>query len=402
VSAYVGVRMLGYAGDRMTHRTSRPYGCGMRALDWLAAAATAVVVVAVCLRIGPVGAGRSLDAGGAALVTGMALALPLARRWPVVMFAAVVSLLTSYVALGFSRGPVLLFGLVALALLRWQTSRRTALWGVAICGTALALGWTVAGDDPQFAMFYVGWSIAAVFLGEIARGRHDRVRRLEERARVLEQSREEELRRRIAEDRLRIARDLHDGVAHALATITVQAGAAARVIDVQPDAARDALLTIRAAGSELLDELGAMLDLLRDGDEPADRAPAPGLDALPSLVTTARERGHAVAMRTGGRLDQVPGRVQTAAYSIAREALANASRHAPGSTIDVEARCDGAGALQVSVRNDRGNTRPAPRPGTGVGLRGMRERATATGGSLEAGALEGGGFRVLARWEAPR
>jgi signal transduction histidine kinase len=181
----------------------------------------------------------------------------------------------------------------------------------------------------------------------------------------------------------------------------VQAGAAARVIDVQPDAARDALVSIRAAGSELLDELGAMLAVLRDQDEPADRAPAPGLDALPSLVTTARERGHAVAMLTEGALDQVPGHVQTAAYGIAREALANASRHAPGSTIDLEARRDISGGLCVTVKNDGPAAAPGP-PGTGVGLRGMRERAAATGGALEASPIDGGGFRVLARWESSR
>ncbi|HWH93336.1 MAG TPA: histidine kinase [Baekduia sp.] len=370
----------------------------------LGAFVIAAVAVGVSLRAGPNGDGDAPGVGGAALVAASALALGLGRWWPSAMFATVASALVAYIALGFSRGPILLIGLVGLASLRWNADRRAALSGVVVLAAGLAVAWALAGDDPRFAVFYLGWSITAVFLAEMALARHDRVRALEERARSLERTREEELRRRIAEDRLRIARDLHDGVAHALATITVQAGAAARVIDAQPDVARGALLTIRSAGAELLDELGAMLAALRqdDGDQPPSRAPRPGLAALATLVATTRERGHAVAMRTDGRLDDVPDQVQTAAYGIAREALANASRHAPGSTIDVEARRDPAGRLRVAITNDGGAARARGAPGTGVGLRGMRERAAATGGSLDAAVTERGGFRVIAEWEAPR
>ena len=158
-------------------------------------------------------------------------------------------------------------------------------------------------------MLFVGWSAAAVFLGDVLRNRRSHLAELEERAHYLERTREEEARRRVAEERLRIARDLHDSVAHAMATINVQAGAAAHVVDRRPAAAKEALTAIQRASADVLDELAAMLDLLRDDGRAAERAPTPGLraDRGPRGVDARRARpGRARGRRPGRRPS--PGR----------------------------------------------------------------------------------------------
>ena len=158
-------------------------------------------------------------------------------------------------------------------------------------------------------MLFVGWSAAAVFLGDVLRNRRSHLAELEERAHYLELTREEEARRRVAEERLRIARDLHDGVAHAMATINVQAGAAAHVVDRRPAAAKEALEAIQRASADVLDELAALLDLLRDDGQQAERAPTPDLSGIEDLVAAldAPVPGRAGGRRPGGDRPQPGG-----------------------------------------------------------------------------------------------
>jgi signal transduction histidine kinase len=247
-------------------------------------------------------------------------------------------------------------------------------------------------------LIFVGWTAAAVFLGDAMRSRRSYLAALEQRARDLEQSREDEARRRVAEERLRIAQDLHDSVAHTMATINVQAGVAAHVIDRHPDKAHDALVVIQQASREVLDELAALLGLLRpDGGNAATLAPTPGPAQLGSLVESARRSGLEVTLQIEHDVGDVPQPVGVALYRIVQESLTNVVRHAgPGARATVTVTEDRDGRLAVEIADDGAGANGTS--GTGVGIVGMRERAEATGGALVAGARPQGGWIVRGVW----
>jgi signal transduction histidine kinase len=343
------------------------------------------------------GSHRPVDAFGYALVIVAGLALAGFRRTPRLVLAVVIIAIGGYVGRHYPNGPILATGLIALLSLTWQTNRRGAIVGAAALCASLGVAGLVAGAEPVLLPFFLGWSTAIVFLGEALRNRRSYVSELEERARTLEHTREEEARRRVAEDRLRIARDLHDGVAHAMATINVQAGAAAHVIDRQPEAAKGALAAIRRASGDVLDELAAMLALLREDDETADRGPTPGIDQIAPLVQATRSTSLHVPLIIDGPTATVPRPVGTAAYRIVQESLTNVLRHAGAKIARVTVRAGDDRSLVIEVCDD--GTGTAGTAGTGVGIRGMRERATSTGGQLEAGRARGGGFVVRATWD---
>ncbi|MGH9077847.1 MAG: sensor histidine kinase, partial [Acidimicrobiales bacterium] len=167
---------------------------------------------------------------------------------------------------------------------------------------------------------------AVVFAGVAVANRRAYVASVEERARLAEQTREEEGRRRVDAERLRIARELHDVVAHSIATINVQAGVAAHVIDDRPDQAKDALVAIKAASKEALRELRGILGVLRSAEEPAVTSPAPGLAQVGVLVDAANRAGLATAVVTTGTPRPLPATVDLAAYRIVQESLTNALR----------------------------------------------------------------------------
>jgi signal transduction histidine kinase len=322
------------------------------------------------------------------------------------MVAVATAVLACIIGRHYPNGPVWITGWVALAALSWWTNRRVALAGAGGMFVVLSIvALAVDGlDAPKIIpLIFLGWSAAAILLGDVLRNRRNYLTGLEERARFLELTREEEARRRVAEDRLRIARDLHDSVAHAMATISVQAGAAAHVIERRPEAAKDALAAIQRASSEVLDELAAMLRLLRDSAESADRAPTPGVEDVGQLVAATRSAGLTVSLAVEGPVERVPATVGTAAYRIVQESLTNVIRHAAATTAGVRVEAGSDGGLLVEVTDDgAGNGAGGSGPGssgTGVGIRGMRERATATGGRLDAGCAPGGGFVVRAVWD---
>jgi signal transduction histidine kinase len=321
------------------------------------------------------------------------------------MVSAVTAALAVYLGRGYPGGPVFVSLFIALYWLATRRGRRVAVMAAVAAAGALVVVGEVAGSGPGVAhLVFVGWAAAAVFFGDAVRTRRAYLAGLEERAVHLEQSREDEARRRVAEERLRIAQDLHDSVAHSMATINVQAGVAEHVIDRHPDRARAALGAIRRASGEVLDELAALLGLVRLGtteDEP--RTPTPGPVGLPSLLESLREAGLEVDLRVDGDLAEVPQPVGVALYRIVQESLTNVVRHArPGATATVTIRRDGDGAVAVEVADDGtthedGPNHPSP-SGAGIGLVGMRERAAATGGTLSAGRRPGGGFLVRASW----
>jgi signal transduction histidine kinase len=319
--------------------------------------------------------------------------------------AVIAVALAVWLGRGYVGGPVFVTLGLALFVLGGTASRRVAfITAAAALGLLVVVG-EVADTSPGLLMHavLVGWSATAALLGDVVRSRREHVAALEERARHLEQTREEETRRRLVEERLSIARDLHDTVAHSMATINVQAGAAAHVIDRQPEQAREALLVIQQASGEVLDELAALLQLLRvDPGEESVKAPTPGLEDLEELVASARRAGLDVTLRVDEGFGDLPRAIGVAAYRIVQESLTNVVRHAGAASATVTLRRDSDGGRSVEILDDGGRTQgAATSAGSGVGIRGMRERAETTGGRLEAGPHPDGGFRVRAAWRTP-
>jgi signal transduction histidine kinase len=223
-----------------------------------------------------------------------------------------------------------------------------------------------------------------VLAAEALRNRRAYIRLLLERLELAERTREEEARRRAEQERLRIARELHDVVAHTLTTINVQAGVAAHLLDRDPGNARDALATIETASHDALQELRTILGILRAaGDGNAPLEPAPDLAAVETLIEQARGTGLEVSLKVEGeRPERLPEAVQLAAFRILQESLTNARRHAPGAATSVTlAYC--ADRLHLAIENDMLRARNG-NGSAGVGILGMRERATALGGTLRA------------------
>jgi signal transduction histidine kinase len=233
---------------------------------------------------------------------------------------------------------------------------------------------------------------SAVFmLGFSVQSRRTRVNALEERAAAMEREREEEARRAVADERLRIAQELHDVVAHSMGVIAVQAGVGAHVLDRDPEEARRALDAISRTSRSTLTEIRRMLGVLR-ADDGAEYAPAPGLGDLPRLVTELGGAGLEVEVRSAGERCELPPGVDFTAYRIVQEALTNVLKHAGPARATVSVGYEPA-ALRISVVDDgrgvNGNS-----SGGGHGLLGMRERVGVYGGSFAAGPRVGGGFEV--------
>jgi signal transduction histidine kinase len=339
---------------------------------------------------------RSFDALAGVLVAVAGGVLALHRRAPLAALAVTTSALALYSLREYPDSPVsltVITAVFAVALARGPTKA----WVPAAASMAVLA--VTAFQDSRFAALFASWAAASVLLGGSVRGRRAERAALEERARHLAETREEEARRRVAEERVRIARDLHDSVAHTLASISVQAGVGARVLDGRPADARAALLAIKHASGEALGELRATLGMLRS-DEAAPREPASGLDRLPSLVESSRAAGLPVDLVTEGDARPLPPAVDTAAFRIVQESLTNVIRHAgpARATVAVRHRVD---HLEIEVIDDGrgpvGGNGGADGADGGHGLPGMRERAALLGGELYAGPQRFGGYRVRAK-----
>ena len=252
-------------------------------------------------------------------------------------------------------------------------------------------------SDLVTALWFAGWLVASLILGETTRGRRAYLDEVEGRAIEAERTREDEARRRAAEERIRIARELHDILAHRISMISVQSGVGAHLLDRDPDQARSALLAVNQASREALQELRATLGLLRGADGPEPRAPAPGLAQLGGVVASATAAGVAVRLDVSGERRGLPTGVDLAAYRIIQESITNVIRHARAATARIAIRYRRADVVIEIVDDGRGAAGDASSVGSGNGLLGMRERVSALGGDLEAGPLAGGGFRVRAR-----
>jgi signal transduction histidine kinase len=380
-----------------TAEPGRPAALGPWWPDVTVGAVLAIVMAFASAHIPVTGSERGLDALGFALIVVAALALGFARRRPRTVLVVVTAALAVYIVRRYVGGPIYVTGWLALAALSWRTDRRTAvIGGIAawiVLGSASLLA---SGDRWIGALVFVGWSAAAVLLGEVLRNRRSARAQLEQRARDLEHSRDEEARRRVAEERLRIARDLHDGVAHAMAVINVQAGAAAHVLDRRPEAAQEALVAIQRASADVLDEMGALLGLLRDDETGPDRTPTPGLAQVPDLVA-ATGTSVAVTLHMDGEIERISRPIDTAAYRVVQEALTNVLRHSGARHATVSVAAHGAADVAVEIRDDGTGAGVGP-SGSGMGLLGMRERVESTAGRFEAAPAPAGGFVVRAVW----
>jgi signal transduction histidine kinase len=320
------------------------------------------------------------------------LAFTVWRRMPVVTMALVAIAITVYGATGQPGGPIYATTFAAAFNLAAQRGIRTWLpWTAAATVGLVASRWVSDGFEVHLLPVALLLLVTPKLAGDAVRARRLRMETLEARVSLAEQ----ETARRVAEERLRIAREVHDVVGHGLATITLRAGVADRIADRDPDEVREALRAIRQVSRESLSELSTLLGVLREGDDPpAEHAPTPDLDALPRLVDGLREAGLDVDLQIDGNGAPVPEVVAAAGYRIVQEALTNVARHAgPNPRAHVRlSRHDGV--VEVEIRDDGPGT-PAPvRPGGG--LTGMRERAASLGGTFEAGSAAGGGFRVWA------
>jgi signal transduction histidine kinase len=368
-------------------------------LDTLLAVAFVGFVISVtATQIEPADSERPLDALAYALMVVAGGALALRRRFPVAVLAAVTIALVVYGARDYPGGPVYVAVYAAIYTVASMMERRRSFPLAVAAMVALSIPGFFGGAGSDLGwihLAYVGFAAAAVFAGDAVRNRRAYLAGLEERARYLEETRDEEARRRVVEERLRIARDLHDVVAHSIASINVQAGVAVHVIERNPEQARNALLAIKQTSKEALTELRATLGLLRQGGESLPRTPAPSLVQLDSLVATAARAGLPVDVSVRGEARPLSPAVEAAAYRIVQESLTNVVRHADatGATVSV---AYGPESLEIEVLDDGTAANGADR-GEGHGITGMRERAAAVGGRVDAGPRPEGGYRVWAR-----
>ena len=338
-----------------------------------------------------------LDALGVALVAGAGAMLWFAPVHRTVAFLACLGLLLVYFALGYITGSPWWLALIFVTYrsVEWNRPLRTML------GLGLAFGSMMLAALLFHTPGPGHWEPWAVFTtttfaavgGHVAGYSNHRAA-----ARAV-QAHEADAQRRINEERLRIARELHDVVSHSISLINIQAGVGAHVIDQRPDQAKESLLLIKETSREALRELRAILGVLRQADDAEGRMPAPGLGQLDHLVEASRRAGLKTAVFVDGAAQALPPEVDLAAYRIVQESLTNALRHAGEAEVELRLTYRDQVVLIDVADNGRGSAEPDT--GAGHGIAGMRERALARGGSLDAGPKPGGGFRVRASLPIP-
>jgi signal transduction histidine kinase len=334
-----------------------------------------------------------VDALAYILLAAGPVALMARRRFPVAVYAFVFSATLTYSVIGYPDGPIFLSLIVAFLTVVLTGHRLVAVVGLA--SGYFGFLWLPYLLDREPApslgasLGLAAWLLVLLFAAEFVRVRRERIHEAE-------RIRDEEARRRASEERLRIARELHDALGHHISLINVQAGVTLHVNQELPEQARSALDAIRQASKEALTELRSVLDILRQGDEQAPRSPTPTLARLDNLISRAAAAGLAVRTETVGDVRPVPFGVDVAAFRIVQEALTNVARHAGPATATVQIAY-GDRDLTVQVDDDGRGPADQAMARNGKGILGMRERVAALSGELEAGPRPGGGFRVRAR-----
>jgi signal transduction histidine kinase len=341
--------------------------------------------------------------GAPAYMLALLHTLPLAvrRRFPYGVLATSVASGLVVAMIGLPPvflGPAILVPVYTVAAYR---ERPGSLAALAVVETGVAVVQLTPGGTGVATWLGNTLVLAAAWLlGHFVHDRRVYAAQLEQRTAQLEQARQELARRAVAEERLRIARELHDVVAHSMSVIAVQSGVGAHVAATQPEEARKALAAIETTSRSALNELRRLLGVLREEGEPqGSLAPVPGLAGLDALLAQMGEAGLAVKLRVEGARAPLPAGIDLSAYRIVQEALTNVLKHAGVARAQVVI---GYGEKEISIEVTDDGRRAAPRAavdplGTGHGLTGVRERVALLGGDFEAGQQPGGGFRVAAR-----
>jgi signal transduction histidine kinase len=324
------------------------------------------------------------------MVLGCFLPLAVRRRWPVPVLVVTAAFAAFYSAMAWPPtfavvGPMLALYTVATR----YGGRRVVPAGVALF--VMMLGVSALSVSISYTLTQAVGMLALLGLSA-ALGHSARTRR--QLFDAISRTRKEADRRRLEEERLRIARDVHDIMAHSLTLMTVQADAGLAAFDDKPERSRDSLAVIGETGRSTLRDLRSILEVLTQGDDDSPRSPVADLSGLDGLVASVRDAGFHTSLETEGDLAAVPTAVAVSAYRIVQESLTNVVRHSNATDVSVRV-CAAADALDVSVTDD-GRGDAAPSPGAGHGIPGMKERVLALGGTMEAGKVSEGGFRVAA------
>lgn len=335
---------------------------------------------------------RPIDMAGLALIVVTSAALVGRRRAPLV--AGVVAVAGAVVYYGFhypgvfAAAPALITVYTAASLGRRRLA--VALAVVLAIGIGVIVALSATDPEPGGLSLLSGWLVAVVVLGEVTRGRRAYLHEVERRAVEAERTKEEAALRRAGEERLWIAQELHDALTHTISVINVQTSVALEMLDRDPARTRSSLLAIKESGQEAMRELRSTLGVLRRPE-----SPSAGLARLPALIDRAEAVGLSVTSSVRGTPADLPPETDRAAYRIAQEAFTNVLRHAGPATITLTVSHETTKVvLTIADDGTPGDGEP------GMGLIGMRERAVAVGGSLEAGPRPSGGF--LVRAELPR
>ncbi|MFE6668086.1 sensor histidine kinase [Streptomyces sp. NPDC057697] len=322
------------------------------------------------------------------------------RRHPFGVLAVTLGCGVVFQLLGVRDSPLVVSPvLVSVYNVAVRTDRRTAWVSAAVAATVLVSAAAVFTPqswlEPDTAAT-LAWTALPAAVGDGVRSRRAYVVAVEERAEHAEHTREQEARQRVAAERVRIARELHDIVAHHIALINAQAGVAVHLVDQRPEQILTALEDIRDTSRSALDELRVTVGLLRQSDDPvAPRDPMPGLAQVPALLASFERAGLAVTHTRHGTTEPLEPAVDLAAYRIVQESLTNVRKHAGADHARLCLHYHRE-RLTITVEDDGSAGPRRPHPGAGHGLIGMRERAATIGGRLHAGPRPGGGFGVTA------
>jgi signal transduction histidine kinase len=336
------------------------------------------------------------------LVVGMlALTVPfLFRR--LAPFAALAAVFVAGASVSFVEDRLVPYSFVSFIaamtasfLLGMRPERAQAVAGLALGWAAIAV---IVRNDPEGAVgdfFFVAVILTATWIAAFAlRRKLAQAEAAEERAGRLEREREERAREAVADERARIARELHDVVAHGVSVMTVQAGAVRRLLRPEQEREREALEVIEQTGREALAEMRRMVGVMKRPEEGPVLAPQPSLEHVGKLVEQAREAGLRVELTVEGEPVPLPAGVELSAYRIVQEGLTNTLKHAHATSVDVLVRY-GREVVELVVSDDGRGSRNGD--GGGHGLVGMRERVAVYGGQIEAGPKDGGGYELRAR-----
>ncbi|GAA1280159.1 sensor histidine kinase [Streptomyces javensis] len=404
----------------MTHRVGG--GPRSRGTWWREGALTATAF-ALCLVGGVVGDdGSTLQPPPAAayfIAVVSCAVLPMRHRAPLIAMAVTTASGVLVPPLGLLLSPLIVApaGITAYSYSLTARTERHAVGAVSLISAALLVASTplfgaLSGKDASRVGAVAAFPLVAGVLGHSVRNRRAYLAAVEERARQAEKSRDIEARRRVGEERVRIARELHDLVASQITLANAQATVAAHLFDARPEQTRKSLKELVETTSDALDELRATVGLLRQsGDADAPAEPAPGLSQLPTLLESFRRAGLEVSVRQEGTARPLPPGVDLTAYRIIQEALTNVTKHAgTGSAlvhlawnrdrVTITVADDGRGARTAPTATGPNASTVPDRP-SGYGLIGMRERATAVGGRLSAGRRPEGGFLVSTELPLP-